>query len=56
MADHLDIAQWILTSMSSGVVAIDVQGEVVMLNPGAQRILGCPEGEPSDAFGRYVVV
>jgi signal transduction histidine kinase len=52
VANHLDIAQWILTSMSSGVVAIDAQGEVVMLNPGAQRILGCPEGEPSDAFGK----
>jgi signal transduction histidine kinase len=38
--------------MSSGVVAIDAQGEVVMLNPGAQTILGCPEGEPSDAFGK----
>jgi nitrogen-specific signal transduction histidine kinase len=49
---HLDTAQWILTSLSSGVVAIDAQGEVVMLNPGAQRILGCPEGAPSHAFGR----
>jgi signal transduction histidine kinase len=38
--------------MSSGVVAIDAQGDVVMLNPGAQCILGCPEGEPSDAFGK----
>lgn len=38
--------------MSSGVVAIDDQGDVVMLNPGAQSILGCPEGEPSDAFGK----
>ena len=38
--------------MASGVVAIDARGEVVMLNPGAQRILGCPEGEPSDAFGK----
>jgi len=38
--------------MSSGVVAIDAQGQVAMLNPGAQRILGCPEGEPSDAFGK----
>ncbi len=38
--------------MSSGVVAIDAEGAVVMLNPGAQRILGCPEGEPSDAFGK----
>ncbi|MCH8891288.1 MAG: PAS domain-containing protein [Myxococcales bacterium] len=38
--------------MSSGVVAIDARGEVVMLNPGAQRILRCPEGEPSDAVGK----
>jgi nitrogen-specific signal transduction histidine kinase len=52
VANHPDTAQWILTSMSSGVVAIDAEGAVVMLNPGAQRILGCPEGEPSDAFGK----
>jgi signal transduction histidine kinase len=52
VADHPDTAQWILTSMSSGVVAIDDQGLVVMLNPGAQCILGCPDGEASDAFGK----
>jgi signal transduction histidine kinase len=52
VADQLDTAQWILTSMSSGVVAIDDRGAVVMFNPGAQRILGCPDGELSDAFGR----
>jgi signal transduction histidine kinase len=39
--------------MSSGVVAIDAQGAVVMLNPGAQRILGCPKGEPQEAFGKH---
>jgi len=38
--------------MSSGVVAIDDRGDVAMLNPGAQSILGCPEGEPSDSFGK----
>jgi signal transduction histidine kinase len=53
VAHHPDTAEWILTSMSSGVVAIDAQGEVVMLNPGAQSILGCPDGEPSDAFGKH---
>jgi nitrogen-specific signal transduction histidine kinase len=52
VANHPDTAQWILTSMSSGVVAIDARGEVVMFNPGAQRILRCPEGESSDAFGK----
>jgi len=39
--------------MSSGVVAIDAHGAVVMLNPGAQRILGCPQGEPRAAFGKH---
>jgi nitrogen-specific signal transduction histidine kinase len=39
--------------MSSGVVAIDAQGEVVALNPGAQRILGCPSGDACAAFGRH---
>jgi len=39
--------------MSSGVVAIDVQGAVVELNPGAQRILGCPPGEARTAFGKH---
>ena len=41
--------------MSSGVVAIDARGDVMMLNPGAQSILGCPDGEPSDAFGKPCV-
>jgi signal transduction histidine kinase len=48
-----EIAQWILTSMSSGVVAIDAQGAVAMLNPGAQRILGCPKGEPGEILGKH---
>ncbi len=39
--------------MSSGVVAIDAQGAVVMLNPGAQRILGCPKDEPGEAIGKH---
>ncbi len=41
--------------MSSGVVAIDARGDVAMLNPGAQSILGCPDGAPSDAYGRPCV-
>ncbi|HXV35778.1 MAG TPA: ATP-binding protein [Myxococcota bacterium] len=51
MARQSEIAGWILNSMSSGVVAIDSRGHVAMLNPGAQRILGCPAGAPSDALG-----
>jgi nitrogen-specific signal transduction histidine kinase len=39
--------------MSSGVVAIDAQGVVVALNPGAQRILGCPPGEGCAALGKH---
>jgi nitrogen-specific signal transduction histidine kinase len=41
----------ILDSMSSGVVAIDGDHRVVILNDGARRILGCPRGEDSPAIG-----
>jgi nitrogen-specific signal transduction histidine kinase len=43
---------WILGSMSSGIVGIDAEGAIAAFNAGAQRILGCPEGELSAAFGR----
>jgi nitrogen-specific signal transduction histidine kinase len=42
---------WILRSMSSGVVAIDTRRTVVMMNDGAQRILGCPQGDVASAVG-----
>jgi len=42
----------ILASLSSGVVAVDAGGELVTLNAGAQRILGCPQGEIAAALGR----
>jgi signal transduction histidine kinase len=42
----------ILDSLSSGVVAIDGEGRIASLNAGAQRILGCPEGDRSAAVGR----
>jgi signal transduction histidine kinase len=42
---------WILGSMSSGVVAIDARCSIVMMNEGAQRILGCPEGDVASALG-----
>ena len=44
-------ASWILGSLSSGIVAIDGSGSVVMLNAGARDVLGCPEGEPQAALG-----
>lgn len=42
---------WILQSMSSGVVAIDTRRTVVMMNDGAQRILGGPRGDVTSAVG-----
>jgi nitrogen-specific signal transduction histidine kinase len=42
---------WILGSMSSGVVAIDTNRTVVMMNDGAQRILGFPRGDVASAVG-----
>lgn len=43
---------WLLGSMSSGVVGIDTEGAVSVLNLGAQQVLGCPAGPPEAALGR----
>jgi signal transduction histidine kinase len=43
---------WVLASLTSGVVGIDGEGAIAVLNGGAQRILGCPEGDPAAAIGR----
>jgi PAS domain S-box-containing protein len=40
--DTAQLAGWILGSLSSGIVAVDVDGAIVHLNPEARRILGCP--------------
>jgi signal transduction histidine kinase len=42
----------ILGSMSSGVVAIDCQGAIRVLNAAAQQVLGCPRGAAAAALGR----
>jgi nitrogen-specific signal transduction histidine kinase len=44
--------EWILGSLTSGIVAIDRTGCLVTLNTGAQRILGCPRGSADAAIGR----
>ncbi len=41
---------WILGSLSSGVVAVDADGRVELLNAGAERILGAPP--EAEARGR----
>jgi nitrogen-specific signal transduction histidine kinase len=45
-------AEKILASLSSGIVAVDARRALVTINAGAQRILGCPEGEIAAALGR----
>lgn len=47
-----ELAEGILGSLSSGVIAVDDRGALAMMNPGAQRILGCPEGPLEDSLGR----
>lgn len=42
----------ILGSLRSGIVGVDSSGIVVLLNAGAQRLLGCPEGSLRSALGR----
>lgn len=46
MAASGEFASWILGSLSSGVVAVDQDGTVVLLNEGARRVLGCRDGAP----------
>jgi len=44
--------EWILGSLTSGIVAIDAAGRLVTFNAGAQRILGCSPQESAEALGR----
>jgi signal transduction histidine kinase len=44
------IADWMIGSMSSGIIAIDRNGLLAMLNRGAQKILGCQE--PDRCLGK----
>jgi PAS domain S-box-containing protein len=44
--------EWILGSLTSGIVAIDEDGRLVTLNAGAQRILGCPQADLDAAIGQ----
>ena len=45
-------ARFVLGSMSAGIIAIDTDGAVVSMNAEAQRVLGCPQGDLSQAVGR----
>jgi PAS domain S-box-containing protein len=45
-------AAQLLGSLASGVVGVDTRGRVVLVNAGAQRLLGCPEGSLREALGR----
>ena len=49
-AQHFE--EWILGSLTSGIVAIDGDGRLVTFNAGAQRILGCSPRESAAALGR----
>jgi nitrogen-specific signal transduction histidine kinase len=41
----------VLASLSSGIVGVDAAGNLALVNEGAQRILGCPVGDPADVLG-----
>ena len=41
----------VLASLSSGIVGVDAAGNLALVNEGAQRILGCPAGDPVDVLG-----
>jgi nitrogen-specific signal transduction histidine kinase len=52
LPDRERFAAWILGSMTSGIVGIDTEAAVVSFNAGAQRILGCPQGDLAAVLGR----
>ena len=41
----------VLASLSSGIVGVDAAGNLALVNEGAQRILGCPAGDPVEVLG-----
>jgi len=41
----------VLASLSSGIVGVDAAGNLALVNEGAQRILGCPAGDPMAVVG-----
>ncbi len=45
------IAARVLGSSSSGIVNVDLDGRIVLLNAGAQRLLGCSERSIRAALG-----
>ncbi len=45
------LAEWLLDSLSSGLVAIDASGVLTGFNPAAKHILGGLAGEPHDWLG-----
>jgi len=46
------LAEWILGSMTSGIVAVDSRAGLAAINEDARRILGCPEGDLEQALGQ----
>jgi len=47
-----DFAVRLLGCLSSGIVGIDAAGKVLLVNEGARRILGIPEGDLGNVIGR----
>jgi nitrogen-specific signal transduction histidine kinase len=50
--DESGFAARVLGCLSSGIVGIDAAGKMVLLNEGARRILGFPEGSTERVIGR----
>jgi nitrogen fixation/metabolism regulation signal transduction histidine kinase len=49
--ENANFGCWVLGSMSSGVVAIDTDHRIVILNDGARRILGSLSGDAGTVLG-----
>ena len=54
LADLSKLNEYIIQSMSTGVVVIDGERNLLLMNNAARRLLGTPEARPGDALFRLV--
>lgn len=52
LVSRAGLAECVLGSMTSGVVAVDSRAALALINEEARRILGCPQGDLERALGR----
>ncbi|MDZ7373203.1 MAG: ATP-binding protein [candidate division KSB1 bacterium] len=53
LSDHGRRLETILTGMAEGIIAVDADGKVILVNPSASRILGSPQGLAGKSLSEF---